>query len=138
SFNILRKRCLLTFNISPFGGDKREGAGVENYFFNSLLFVVEIEAVLVLVIAEQLGIEPPSNHRGKLTLGLFARQQHREMFQHDFPGKRLVLLTAKKSDEIAEEAVFLQLLTQDQLAFVDLRFEKLFPERLEHRVAGRS
>jgi hypothetical protein len=22
---------------TPFGGDKREGAGVENYFFNSLL-----------------------------------------------------------------------------------------------------
>jgi hypothetical protein len=22
---------------NPFGGDKREGAGVENYFFNSLL-----------------------------------------------------------------------------------------------------
>src|SRR5208283_3964707 len=36
-FNILRKSCLLTYNISPFGGDKREGAGVENYFFNSLL-----------------------------------------------------------------------------------------------------
>jgi hypothetical protein len=23
---------------NPFGGDKREGAGVENYFFNSLLY----------------------------------------------------------------------------------------------------
>src|SRR5208282_820842 len=36
-FNTLRKSCPLTYNISPFGGDKREGAGVENYFFNSLL-----------------------------------------------------------------------------------------------------
>jgi hypothetical protein len=36
-FNTLRKRWLLTYNISPSGGDKREGAGVENYFFNSLL-----------------------------------------------------------------------------------------------------
>jgi hypothetical protein len=36
-FNTLRENCLLTYNISPFGEDKREGAGVENYFFNSLL-----------------------------------------------------------------------------------------------------
>jgi hypothetical protein len=36
-FNTLRKNWLLTYNISTFGGDKREGAGVENYFFNSLL-----------------------------------------------------------------------------------------------------
>jgi hypothetical protein len=35
--NILGKRCLLTYNISPFGGDKREGTSVENYFFNRLL-----------------------------------------------------------------------------------------------------
>ena len=37
SFNTLGKNWLPTYNISPFGGDKREGAGVENYFFNSLL-----------------------------------------------------------------------------------------------------
>ncbi len=36
-FNTLRKRWLHTYNISPFGGDKREGACVENYFFNRLL-----------------------------------------------------------------------------------------------------
>jgi len=44
-FNTLRKRWLLTYNISPFGKDKpflsaaegSEGAGVENYLFNSLL-----------------------------------------------------------------------------------------------------
>ncbi len=36
-FTTLRENCLLTYHISPFGGDEREGAGVENYFFNSLL-----------------------------------------------------------------------------------------------------
>ena len=44
-FNILRKSCLLTYNISPFGGDKREGAGVENYFFNSLLSVRKTSSI---------------------------------------------------------------------------------------------
>jgi hypothetical protein len=36
-FNTLRENWLLTYNISPYGGDQREGAGVENYFFNRLL-----------------------------------------------------------------------------------------------------
>jgi hypothetical protein len=36
-FNTLRENCLLTFNISRSGGDKREGADVENYFFNGML-----------------------------------------------------------------------------------------------------
>jgi len=36
-FNTLRENWLLAYNLSPFGGDKREGAGVENYFFNRLL-----------------------------------------------------------------------------------------------------
>jgi phosphoadenosine phosphosulfate reductase len=43
-FNTLRRGCLLTFNISPFGGDEREGAGVENYFFNSLLRIFVMAA----------------------------------------------------------------------------------------------
>jgi hypothetical protein len=41
--NTLREDWLRTYNISPFGGDKREGAGVENYFFNILLsFLAEL------------------------------------------------------------------------------------------------
>jgi len=44
-FNTLRENCLLTYNISPFGGDKREGAGVENYFFNSLLSVRKTSSI---------------------------------------------------------------------------------------------
>src|SRR5208337_3361649 len=102
------------------------------------LFVVEIKAVLVLVIAEQLGETPPVHHRDELALRLFARQQHREVFEHDFLGKRLVLLAMEQADEVAEETVLLQLLAHDEFALVDLRLEKLFAQRLEHRVASRS
>src|SRR6266404_3463099 len=89
-----------------------------------LLFLVEIKAVLVLVIAEELGVTPPIHQRLKLTLGLFARQQHREMFEYDFPGQRLISLPMKEADEVAEEAVLLQLVAHDDLALVDLRVEK--------------
>ena len=36
-FNTLRKRCPLTYIVSPSRGDQREGAGVENKVFNNLL-----------------------------------------------------------------------------------------------------
>src|SRR5208282_747210 len=102
------------------------------------LFVVEIKAVFVLVIAEQLGVAPPVHHGDELALGLFARQQHREMFEHDLLAQRLVLGAVQQTDEVAEKAVFLQLLAQHQLALVDLGVQKLFAERLEHGVSGGS
>ena len=50
----------------------------------------------------------------------------------------LILLSVQEADEVAEEAVLLQLLAQHQLALVHVAVEKLFAERFEHDVAGRS
>jgi len=36
------KAVFLPITSPPFGGDKREGAGVENYFFNSLLAAIPV------------------------------------------------------------------------------------------------
>src|SRR5271170_2040769 len=100
--------------------------------------MVEIEAVFILVIAEELSVTPPVHQHHKLALGLLAGQKHREVFEHDFLGQGLVLLAVQQADEIAEEAVLLQLLAQHQLTIVDVRGEKLLAERFEHDVAGRS
>ncbi len=35
--NTLRENLLLSLSFSPFGRDRREGAGCENSYFNSLL-----------------------------------------------------------------------------------------------------
>src|SRR5260370_1549370 len=102
------------------------------------LFVVQIKAVFVLVIAEQLRVAPPVDHRGKLALGLFGGKEHREMLEHDVLGQRLVRLPMQEADEVAEQAALLQLLAHNQLALVDFGIEKLFSERLKHEVAGRS
>src|SRR5208282_881660 len=100
--------------------------------------MVEIEAVLVLVIAEELSVTPPVHQHHKLALGLLAGQKHREVFEHDFLGQGFVLLAMQQADEVAEEAVLLQLLAQHQLAIVDVGGEKLLAERFEHDVTGRS
>src|SRR5271163_4669598 len=73
------------------------------------LFVVEIKAVFVLVIAEQLGVAPPVHHGDELALGLFARQQHREMFEHDLLAQRFARVAVKKRKKVAKEPVFFKL-----------------------------
>ena len=48
--------------------------------------MVEIETILILVIAEKLRIATPIYHRVEELLGAFVGQQNREMFERDFLG----------------------------------------------------
>ncbi len=65
-------------------------------------FLIEIEAVFVLVIAEKFGKATPIDDGGKHLLRRLVGQQHREMFKHDFLGYGVIFLSAQQADEIAK------------------------------------
>src|SRR5207245_11407212 len=71
------------------------------------LFVVQIEAVFILVIAEQFRKTPPVHDSLKQAFRPFVRQEHRKMFKHDFLGKRAIFLPAQQPDEVIEQAELL-------------------------------
>src|SRR5262245_19155029 len=98
------------------------------------LFLVEVKAILVLVITEEFRKTTPIYNHHEQPVGLFARQQHGEMFEHHFLAQRAILLRAQQTDKVTEQAELLQLLAHQELALVDVTFEKLLTEWLQHDV----
>src|SRR5579859_7770096 len=58
------------------------------------------------------------------------------MLEHNVLGDRLILLAVQEADQVAEEVVPLELLTDDQLALIHLAFEELAAERDELDITG--
>src|SRR5215469_11909257 len=99
------------------------------------LFLIEVKAILVFVVTEEFRFTSPIYNHREHPVGLFARQEHREMFEHHLLAQRAILLRAEQTDKITEQSELLQLFAQQELALVDVALQKLLTERLHDDVA---
>src|SRR6202049_3313826 len=86
-------------------------------------FLVEVEAVFVLVIAEKLGEASPVDDRREHLLRRFVGQEHRQVLEHDLFTQRAIFLSPQQAHQVGKEPMLFELFAHDQLALVHIALD---------------